>query len=333
MSRKKILLLDTSNNTENMGDFIIMDSVQKQLRKIFPDDFFINASTHETIGKKTHEWHREAAYTFLGGTNLLSGRYIGKNRAQWRFGFTDSKYINDVIGLAVGWQSDRKYTRTKDIPFVFAQKKLYKNSMNDKILHSVRDSFTQKRMLEYGIGSINTACVTMWDLTPEHLQNIKQTKSSTVVMTLTDYRRDQEFLESYRDMLLILIKNYQQIFLWVQSAADIDLLAELGFAEEDRIMLLSPTLQALDNVLNKEDIDYVGTRLHAGIRALQHGRRTVVIEVDNRAREIARDTNLKTLNYQNISKLDALINSTFDMDIHVPFDQIERWKSQFISEI
>lgn len=330
MESKKILLLDTSNNTENMGDFIIMDSVHKQLSKMFPNDFFINASTHETIGKKTAEWHNQGEYTFLGGTNLLSGRYIGKNRAQWRFGFKEAKEINDVIGLALGWQSYREYKRGKDIPFVWAQKKLYQMAMNQNILHSVRDSYTQKKFLEYGVSSINTACVTMWDLTLEHLQNIKRSKSKNVVVTLTDYRRDQQFLDIYKELLAVLIQNYDQLFLWIQSAADIELLKELGFAQESKIQFIPPTLNALDDILSMDDVDYVGTRLHAGIRALQHGRRTVIIEVDNRAHEIAKDTNLSTLEYTQMTKLDQLINSNFDMDIHVPFDEIERWKSQFI---
>lgn len=313
-----------------MGDFIIMDAVHKQLRKIFPNDFFISASTHETIGKRTKQWHQEAKYTFLGGTNLLSGRYIGKNRAQWRFGFGDANEINDVIGLGLGWQSYREYKRMIDLPFVSAQKKLYKKAMDNTILHSVRDSYSQKKLQEYGINSINTSCVTMWDLTPEHLNRIKKQKSNNVLVTITDYRRDAPFLELYKEMIAVLIQNYQQLYLWVQSAADIDLLKEIGYFGSDNITLIPPTLDALDAILKIDDLDYVGTRLHAGIRALQHGRRTIIVEVDNRAHEIAVDTNLKTVEFANISSLNNIINHSFGMDVQIPSDEIERWKSQFI---
>jgi hypothetical protein len=40
------------------------------------------------------------------------------------------------------------------------------------------------------------------------------------------------------------------------------------------------------------DVDFVGARLHGGIRALQRGRRTLTIALDNRAREIAGDTGM-----------------------------------------
>ena len=49
-----------------------------------------------------------------------------------------------------------------------------------------------------------------------------------------------------------------------------------------------------------ENIDYVGTRLHAGIRALQHKKRTIIIGIDNRAIEKAKDFNLTVIDRKNI---------------------------------
>ena len=50
---------------------------------------------------------------------------------------------------------------------------------------------------------------------------------------------------------------------------------------------MSPTLEAFDNLLESEiDLDYIGTRLHAGIRAIQKKRRSIIIGVDNRALEM-----------------------------------------------
>ena len=38
-----------------------------------------------------------------------------------------------------------------------------------------------------------------------------------------------------------------------------------------------------DALIQDTECDYIGTRLHGGIRALQHGRRSLILSVDNRA--------------------------------------------------
>ncbi len=324
----KNLIFDTSNATENLGDFIIMDAVRKQLRKMFPNDFFVYSSTHDTPGVKSYEWAEQSKFKFIGGTNLLSGRFIGRSHAQWKFGFRDTKYMNNLIGMGLGWQSDDEYNSVFYLPFVSLQKKLYKESMSHKYIHSVRDSYTQKKLKDYGIESINTACVTMWDLTPEHLRRIPEHKSNKVIMTITDYRRSESHMIAYKKMIVTLLRLYDEVQMWIQAPGDIALLKELNVEGSESIKFINPNLEDYDKALD-EDIDYVGTRLHAGIRALQHAKRTLIIEVDNRAREIARDTNLPTLNFENMEQLEDLLMGNMAMDIHVPFDQIDLWKSQF----
>lgn len=324
----KQFILDTSFSTENLGDFIIMDAVNTQLRRIFPNDFFVFGSTHDTLGKKGHSWAKKSQYQFIGGSNLLSGRFIGRNHAQWRFGFRDLFYLKNLIGIGLGWQSDSVYHNIYNLPFVFAQKQIYKKSLSKTILPSVRDSFTQKKLAEYGIESINTACVTMWDLTPEHLKKIPVKKSDTVIMTITDYRNDAKYMYAYKKMIDILCKNYKNVKMWIQSSGDMKLLNNLELSDRKKIQFISPNLYDYDIELEK-NVDYVGTRLHAGIRALQHQKRTLVIEIDNRAREIAKDTNLNTLSYKDLNLLEKKINNDMIMDLNIPFEEINRWKQQF----
>jgi hypothetical protein len=81
--------------------------------------------------------------------------------------------------------------------------------------------------------------------------------------------------------------------------------------------------------LSHADVDYVGTRLHAGIRALQHGRRSLVIGVDNRAAEKHRDFNLACLPRQNIEALARLVSAPLRTRIHIPENRIAEWKAQF----
>ncbi|KDP19780.1 exopolysacharide protein Wzm [Oenococcus oeni] len=326
--QKKIMLLDTSVSSENLGDFIIMDAVYKELHGIFPNAFFANAATHDTVGIAARKIHELYDYTFIGGTNLLSGIYLGRNRMQWKMGFKDSKQFNDVIGLALGWSNYLNYSAIKYRPFVLLQKLFYQRIMNSRIIHSVRDSYTQKKFDEYGIKSINTSCVTMWQLTENYLSHIKRDKSSAAILTITDYCADEEYLLAYREMIEIVLKNYGTVFLWLQSPADLKIVKSLDIKDFSRIKIVPPNLESYNYILGK-GVDYIGTRLHGGIRSLQKGNRSLIIEVDNRAKEIAKDTNLPTLNYKNIDRLDDWINHDQIMDVHVPFDNIAKWKAQF----
>lgn len=325
---KKIMLLDTSVGSENIGDYIIMDAVRRELRDIFPNSFFANVATHDNIGVMARKIHKSSDYTFIGGTNLLSGVYHGKNSMQWKVGFSESRYLNNAIGLGVGWSNYKSYKEVQYQPFVFLQKLLYKRLMNSKIYHSVRDSYTKNKFEKYGVKCINTACVTMWQLTHDHLINIPKNKSSAAVMTITDYCNSNEYLLAYKEMIEVVLKNYSIVFLWLQSLQDFEMLEQLNVKGAEKIKILPPNLEAYNAVL-EQGVDYVGTRLHGGIRALQKGDRALIIEVDNRATEIAKDTNLPTLNYKNLNQLDHWINHSQEMDIHVPFDNIAEWKSQF----
>lgn len=324
-----ILVFDTSVVTENLGDFIIMDAVRKQLHSMFPNSFFINAPTHETIGIQTQQWAKESELSFIGGTNILTNRFRGRNHSQWKFGFRDGKNFS-AVGLGVGWTSYKKYDRLMDWPLNIAQSMLYKRSLSQKYLHSVRDSYTQHQLEKMGIKSINTACVTMWGLTEKHLAAISLKKSDQVVTTITNYYKTPEYLASYKQMLELLLDNYRVVKLWIQAKEDIEVFVRLNVEGADRIQFISPNLSDYDEALS-EDTDYIGTRLHAGIRALQHQRRTLIVELDNRAREIAKDTNLPTVSYKDIESIANFIHGEREMDIHVPFDKINQWKQQFLN--
>lgn len=327
---ERILVFDTSQTSENLGDYIIMDAVNKELRDLFPDDLLIRTTTHDTVGRFAYSWGGKTRYKFIGGSNLLSGRFTGRNVAQWRFGFRDAKRINDIIGLALGWQSYRQFDRLIDRPFVAAQKSLYRRSLSTKYLHSVRDSYTQKKLAEYGFQSINTSCVTTWRLDPVRLQQLPLRKAHKVVTTITDYRNNVEHQKTYESMLSTLLNTYDQVALWIQAPPDKDLIDKLDIPNKSKIEFINPSLEAYDAALS-ENVDYVGTRLHAGIRALQHNRRALIVEVDNRATEIAKDTNLPTLPMKDIGRLKEIVEKPTVINLHIPFHEIERWKRQFVS--
>lgn len=65
----------------------------------------------------------------------------------------------------------------------------------------------------------------------------------------------------------------------------------LNFDQSKLVVILS-TLKAYDDTLKENDINVGGTRLHAGIRALNYKCRFIIVSIDNRAKEIHRSTNL-----------------------------------------
>ena len=94
--------------------------------------------------------------------------------------------------------------------------------------------------------------------------------------------------------------------------------------------MLDPTIAALDEFLaNQPGLDYVGNRLHAGIRALQHGVRTLIVEVDNRARMMGVDLGLPTIERDDFDGITSWIRRSAAIDLRLPRKAIEDWKQQF----
>jgi polysaccharide pyruvyl transferase WcaK-like protein len=203
---------------------------------------------------------------------------------------------------------------------------LYRRLLSSDIKHSVRDELTARYLRSMGINNvINTSCPTMWQLNDKHCSSIPADQAPDVVTTVTDYSRDAE---RDRWMLVELTRLYHTVHIWPQGTGDLDYLGTLGLPWE-RFNVLSPALTNLDAVLDESNVDYVGTRLHAGIRALQHGRRALVIGVDNRAAEKHRDFNLAWLPREEIHQLANMVGRSLRMDIRIPVTRIAEWKAQF----
>lgn len=313
---KKILIFDTSIATQNLGDLIILDSVKNSLEKMFPYGRFFNTATHEVIGMASYKLCKNSDFAFVAGTNLLSSNMNSYN--QWKVNFYDAAFLKNIILMGVGWW---QYQNGVNL----YTKLLYRRLLNNKFLHSVRDNYTKEKLSDAGVyNCINTGCPTTWSLTPQHCEDIPKLKSDSVVFTLTDYKKDHT-----KDSKLIryLSENYETIYFWPQGSGDLEYLESFPCDVE----VVAPSLKAFDFILtNSKSIDYVGTRLHAGIRALQHKRRTIIIGVDNRAAEIAKDIELPFLTREEIDGLDDMINGKWATLLSIDFDAIETWRSQFI---
>lgn len=166
----------------------------------------------------------------------------------------------------------------------------------------------------------------MWRLTPEFCRTIPSFKASRVVFTLTSYSPDPVQDQALVD---ILKRNYDKVLFWVQDSDDLAYLAQLKGTSD--IEVIKPSKEEYDRLLSQEDIDYVGTRLHAGIYAMRHRKRSIIIVIDERAREINKSNNLVCIERSEVAdSMERLIQSTFNTEIRMPLEDIERWKTQFI---
>ncbi len=316
---KRILLLDPSIATFNVGDKIISQSVREHLKPIMDFSFVVEASTHlpVTMYLKNIFYSYDFDYRFVCGSNLIRGK-MNSIMKLWDVNLRSASIISPLILVGVGWW------KKGDKPNRYS-KALYSRLLDKKKLHSVRDNYTLTQFQEMGFKNvINTACPTMWKLTKEHCKDIPETKATDVVTTLTDYDKNPV---ADQQMINILSKKYRRVYLWLQGVNDFNYAHLMSLP--DNVELVNPVLEDYDALLERGDIDYVGTRLHAGIRALQKKRRTIILAVDHRALEKKKDFNLTVIDRHDIDQLEAMIDSAFKTEINLPLANIEAWKNQF----
>lgn len=321
---ENILLLDTSIASLNKGDDIIMECVREELKFLTEKNFVLNLPTHISPFHSYQVWrnssrvqiYKNAKHKFVGGTNLLVPDMF-THFPQWNLNIFNYKAVAGCVLVGVGAGAGNKtngYT-----------KYLYKKLLNQEYYHSARDERSKNIMESYGVKVLNTGCVTMWKLTPDFCKQIPTKKASRVIFTLTASANKDE-----RDQKLINIlnDNYEKIYFWPQGISDYDYL--LKFNNIDKITIIDSALKAYDDILNEEDIDYIGTRLHGGVYAMRHKKRSIIIAIDERAREINKCNNLNCIEKDDLDNLENMINSNFATEIKMPFDIIDKWKKQFV---
>lgn len=321
---KNILLLDTSVGSLNKGDDIIMECVRKELKPIIKDRFVMSLPTHVSAFHAYQIWrnsirvrkYEDCVLKFVGGTNLLVKNML-THYPQWNINIFNYKANKGCILMGVGAGAGEK-TNAYTV-------KLYRKMLNNEYYHSVRDERSKAFIESLGLKAINTGCVTMWMLTPDFCRNIPTSKSSNVVFTLTAHstkdERDQQLID-------LLNSHYDKVYYWVQGDEDYDYLHR--FKNIDHIMIIPPTKDDYEKVLQVDDIEYVGTRLHAGVYAMRNQKRAIIIAIDERAREINKCNHLNCIEKDAIaSQLANMIEGEFETKINMPFDEIERWKAQF----
>lgn len=309
---RRVVLLDTSVASTNVGDEIIMEAVRAELADPLAGAFVTAVASHDRLGPKGRALLRAADLTVAGGTNLIGSHMWWK--PVWRLAPRDALLAMRVVLMGVGWYQFQRqpdaYTRW-----------LLRRVLHPSAMHSVRDGYTAAMLASVGItNTVNTGCPTLWALSPALCARIPRGKADAVVTTVNTYMPDRA---ADARIVAMLRNHYRTVYAWVQTAEDHAYVRSLG---ED-IVVLPPTVRAYDELLRSApSLDYVGNRLHGGIRALQQGRRAIIIEIDNRAREMGRDFHLPTVPRHEFARLDAMISGPLDIGVQLPLDAIRRWK-------
>ncbi|SNB75088.1 Polysaccharide pyruvyl transferase family protein WcaK [Arboricoccus pini] len=309
-----ITLFDTSVATDNLGDQIIIDAVNEELHETLPDAYVFTVASHDYLSHVSRRLLKKSAFAIVGGTNIMSSRM--HRHALWKLVPWDVGSVHDVILMGVGW---RNYM---DPPDAYTRW-LYRKVLSRQGIHSARDGYTQKRIGEIVPNVVNTACPTMWKLSPERCAAIPRKKADTVLFTLTYYRAN---LEADRAFVELLRANYNQLIFWPQQSDDMAYMEGIGLRG---IKVADPNVAYYTQTLKNEDLDFVGSRLHGGIRALQCGKRSLIMAVDNRAAEIGKDTNLPVVDRADLPAIERWIHGDDATEIHLPLDAIKQWRGQF----
>lgn len=319
-----LVLFDTSLGTTNLGDDIIFQCVLNEMSNIINQYSTIRLATHVDNfnpfqirkGQKI-EFIKNADLKLICGTNLLMDDLHLKRAPQFRLYKWNKVLYERAVLVGVGstnYKPINQYTR-----------KLYQSTFSHDHIHSVRDEWTRESMESMGFHAVNTGCPTMWGITEEKSAAIPHQKSDRVVFSLSGYN-SQLNRENDAKMMDILFEQYSELYAWIQTTRDEQYIDSILHGRQVHKIR---SLAVYDSFLNQNDVDYVGTRLHGGVYALLHGKRTIVVAIDNRARGFHKTHQLPIVERENIEELQEMIPSVFSTNIINPRKEIDTFLGQF----
>ncbi|MGH6979968.1 MAG: polysaccharide pyruvyl transferase family protein [Stellaceae bacterium] len=311
----RVNVFDTAIASDNLGDEIIMEAVWEVLNRIFPSATYQRIASHRHATIPQMVAGRTADVSLVGGTNILKSHMLF--RGNWRISPLDYLAWRNVVLLGVGWQ--HYGGGEADAP----TRLFFRTVLSRSRLQSVRDMHTYALLRPHVPTAIYTGCPTMWRLTPEHCAQLPVRKAQNVIFAVTYY---QPAPAADRALFQLLKRHYDKIFFWPQQAADVGYMRDLGV---EGFIPLPRDVAQFDRILREEDVEFVGARLHGGIRALQRGRRALVVPVDNRATEISKVTHLPIGLRTELGAIERWIAEPEPTRIVLPWDSIERWQNQF----
>jgi len=307
------------DHSPNLGDQVISRAVHRELRKIFGEATEIVAiPSHAYPTSRSLAVLKDAHHVFVGGSNLLYFRWW--RPASWKLGLVGLTSYRELILMGCGWGA-------YGIPAGQYGRWVARTVLSSTYAHSVRDNYTRD-MATQGLRLqriVNTACPTMWCFNSDFIHSLRRTRANSCIFSLTDYDKDPKADLKFVRELGRLYSN--KLLFWPQGPGDLEYARALGYDGT----VIERSLQDFINVLTSGvEYDYVGTRLHAGILCIEHGIRSLVIAIDNRAKEISADTGLPAIERGDDAGLVKWVEGGDCADIRLPVNSIDTWRRQFM---
>ncbi|MCC2034060.1 polysaccharide pyruvyl transferase family protein [Microbacterium allomyrinae] len=306
-----IVVVDPGAATTNLGDKIIAEAVEREL--IAP---LRNAKLdvhrvplHGTLTDGQRELIAQADDVIVSGTNLLSDHMRFRRSWQW-----DRKDIELTAGklttFGVGWW---QYQRSGIDPLSAR----WLRSLRGTHAWAVRDEYSARRLGKAGVHAAHTTCPTLWSCSTQTLPSNER----RAVVTLTDYNQERAADEQ---LVRALNSRFDEVLYWPQGPGDAVYLTSLAGVGPEQI--LAPTLEAFDAALLAGDTAYVGLRLHGGVRAIQLGVPSLILSVDNRAREISKSVDLAAPSRFAVNEIEHAMRSGEERKLAIPTETIDGWR-------
>lgn len=320
--KPRICLLDPgmedheNKPSANLGDLIIQQAVLREIHALFEPQSILSLSTHTPLEATHFKDIQTCSIVLVGGTNLLSSQMNHYN--QWKFFLRDALRLRKrVILMGVSWW---QYQGRPN----FYTTSLLHLALSSNGLHSVRDNYTKSKLKSIGLWNVlNTSCPTMWPLANLNAKEIPQHKAQNVLLMLTDYAQKPAL---DRKLLELISTHYETVYFWPQGAGDRDYITSFNLP----VKILDRSIPALERLLQSDmSLDYIGTRLHGGIRCLLARRRSLVLKIDHRATEIAQETGLPAVDRDDFKQMEHWIQEPYVTRIALDMAAIEQWRNQF----
>ncbi|WP_062379492.1 polysaccharide pyruvyl transferase family protein [Demequina pelophila] len=268
---RSVALLDTSLDSNNAGDQIIVDSILREIPELRSAP---RLPTHRPMSPEELEVATAAEILVFTGTNVLSSS-IGRHR-QWQLSEPEQRALEGkVVFLGVGWWQYEPEFSSDGADSV-------RRLAFAGLPVSVRDDHSAQMLQSQGIAAVNTNCPTMWSLGRDQPH---PGAGKECVATVTDYRPSPV---QDRLMMAALARHYSKVLVWPQGTRDRSYIEKLRLGRNFEVLEMG--VQSFEDAVRGRD--YVGTRLHAGMRAAQLSSPALIVAIDNRAAEIARDTGI-----------------------------------------
>lgn len=309
---KTIGYLDVSLESDNAGDSVISQSIQRNFLNDIDNVNIVAVPTHTRPTRAQLKALGNTDIVILGGSNILSSQL--ENHHQWRL-WPDLMLAirNNTVFCGVGWN---EYAGS----ISKASKHAITWMSKPGFTHSVRDEYTRKMLATAGVGSTNTGCPTMWSIKTTK----KHTQENRAIITVTDYRQDHQLDRNWIEQVKAI---FDEVALVPMGWSDANYARSLDIRD---IEILPYGIESLNESLSPNTV-HVGTRLHAGIRAHQVGQPSLILSVDNRAKEISADTGLPVVPRESNIDIKESLEYLGRNRIEMPHDAVAAWKQGIVT--